>query len=46
MMTFERCGGYLNTYKQLKADDGTLISVNGKSLCLVLHTENLADVFC
>jgi hypothetical protein len=32
MMTFERCGGYLNVSGQLKADDGTLISVNGENL--------------
>jgi BAH domain len=30
MLTFERCGGHLNAHRQLKADDGTAISVNGK----------------
>lgn len=34
MMTFERCGGYLNATKQLKADDGTAISVNGETSSL------------
>ncbi len=29
MMAFERCGGFLNGNRQLKADDGTVISVNG-----------------
>jgi hypothetical protein len=29
MMAFERCGGYLNAEGQLKADDGTAISING-----------------
>lgn len=31
MMTFERCGGYLNADGQLKADDGTAISINGEA---------------
>ena len=30
MMTFDRCGGYLNANRQLKADDGTVLSANGK----------------
>ncbi len=29
MMSFDRCGGYLNASGQLKADDGTVISANG-----------------
>ncbi len=31
MMTFERCGGYLDANRQLKADDGTAMSVNGET---------------
>lgn len=34
MMTFERCGGFLGADRQLAADDGTVISVNGKTLGL------------
>jgi BAH domain len=34
MMTFERCGAYLNASRQLKADDGTVLSVNGEILSL------------
>ena len=29
MMTFEGCGARLNSKKELKADDGTILSVNG-----------------
>ena len=29
MMTFEGCGARLNGHKELKADDGTILSVNG-----------------
>ena len=34
MMTFEHCGGYLNANRQLQADDGTIISVNGETFPL------------
>ena len=37
MMTFEGCGARLNGHKELKADDGTILSINGTSLgCLFL----------
>lgn len=32
MMTFERCGGYLDANRQLKSDDETTLSVNGEAL--------------
>jgi hypothetical protein len=32
MMTFEGCGARLNANKELKADDGTVLSVNGTYL--------------
>jgi hypothetical protein len=37
MMSFDRCGGYLNANGQLKADDGTVISVNGEMPVLSLN---------
>lgn len=47
MMTFERCGGHLNANGQLKADDGSIISVNGairSSLSThILLTSSLPD---